>query len=242
MIYTMQLETPSYLCDRDDRLHPWAAVRLCQEVTEYHGNATGIGFKTLVAQNRAWVITRAYYEVLRRPQAFERIELSTWSRGHNGLIAWRDYSITGNGGEQLLTGTSCWPMIDMTSRRVLRLNGVIEGYESHPQRATGRDDLRKIKMPAAFTPEASLTKHVDYSMLDHTRHVNNTEYIRLIFDLLHSLGFSFDAPFALEIDYLGETRLGDTLTASAMREGDVWTAHVENQHGPSVNALVSPIK
>ena len=60
MIYKQDLQVPSYLCDVDDKLHVWAAVRLCQEVTEYHGNATGIGFKTLVAQNRAWVITHAY--------------------------------------------------------------------------------------------------------------------------------------------------------------------------------------
>ena len=44
MIYKQQIDIPSYLCDIDDHLHTWAAVRLCQEVTEYHGNATGIGF------------------------------------------------------------------------------------------------------------------------------------------------------------------------------------------------------
>ena len=100
MIYKQELEVPSYLCDIDDRLHVWAAVRLCQEVTEYHGNATGIGFKTLVQQNRAWVITHAYYNIYRLPMAFEKIMLNTWSRGNNGLIASRDYRVLTEGGEE----------------------------------------------------------------------------------------------------------------------------------------------
>ena len=95
MIYKQEIEVPSYLCDVDDRLHVWAAVRLCQEVTEYHGNATGIGFHTLLAQNRAWVITHAYYNIYRLPMAFEKIMLNTWSRGNNGLIAYRDYRMVG---------------------------------------------------------------------------------------------------------------------------------------------------
>ena len=111
MIYNMTIDTPSYMCDVDDRLHTWAAVRLCQEVTEYHGNATGIGFKTLVQQNRAWVITRALYNIYRLPNAFEKISLDTWSRNNNGLIAYRDYRVTNADGEVLLTGTSAWPIV-----------------------------------------------------------------------------------------------------------------------------------
>ena len=41
-LFEQTLETPSYLCDRHDRLHPWAAVRLCQEVSEAHSKADAI--------------------------------------------------------------------------------------------------------------------------------------------------------------------------------------------------------
>ena len=184
MIYKQHLETPSYLCDIDDHLHPWAAVRLCQEVTEYHGNATGIGFQKLVQMNHAWVLTRALYNIYRLPDAFEPIDLSTWSRGNNGLIAMRDYRMLAPSGEELLTGTSYWALIDMSTRHVVRLNNVISNYENHDILATEHAEIPKIKLPPLDNVQPTLQMQIPFSMLDHTRHMNNSEYIQLIFDVL----------------------------------------------------------
>ena len=241
MIYKQKIETPSYLCDEYDRLHPWAAVRLCQEVTEYHGNATGIGFKTLVSQNRAWVLTRALYIIKRLPEAFEPIELSTWSRGHNGLIAWRDYRMLNASGEELLTGTSYWPMIDMTTRHVLRLNDVIAGYENHNIQATEYSEIPKIKLPDMSEPDVSMDKPVTYSMLDHTRHVNNSEYIRLIFDSLHELGFDSTKQFLLVLNYNQESKLGDILHLSHKLSPEGHFLRIDNNTSLSVSALVKSL-
>ena len=49
-IFKTEQEIASYLCDRKDRLHPWAAVRMCQEVSEMHSQATGIGYEELLQQ------------------------------------------------------------------------------------------------------------------------------------------------------------------------------------------------
>lgn len=239
MIYQQKIEVPSYLCDVDDHLHPWAAVRLCQEVTEYHGNATGIGFKTLVAQNRAWVLTRALYNIYRLPEAFEAIELSTWSRGHNGLVAWRDYRMTDTKGNNLLTGTSYWPMIDMTTRHVLRLNDIIADYENHDILATEHKELQKLKMPPMG--DVVMQREVVFAMLDHTRHVNNSEYIRMLFDYLHTLGFDSNRPFVLELNYNMESRLGELLTLRHYAMDGVHYLQIDNPRALSVSARVAHI-
>lgn len=238
MIYKMEIDTPSYMCDVDDRLHLWAAVRLCQEVTEYHGNATGIGFKTLVAQNRAWVITRAFYNIYRLPMAFERIILSTWSRCNNGLLAYRDYRITTADGEELLTGTSAWPMIDMTTRRVLRLNDIISGYENHPDCATQFSELPKLRMPVMDDQEPAMQRIVGYTMLDHTLHMNNSEYIKLIFDNLMPNGFDCSRAFTLDIGYQHETRIGETLSLFHKNIDGSECLQIKNPRGVSVSAVV----
>ena len=239
MIYQQKIEVPSYLCDVDDRLHPWAAVRLCQEVTEYHGNATGIGFKTLVAQNKAWVLTRALYNIYRLPEAFEAIELSTWSRGHNGLVAWRDYRMTDGKGDNLLTGTSYWPMIDMTTRHVLRLNDIIADYENHDILATEHKELQKLKMPPMG--DVVMQREVVFAMLDHTRHVNNSEYIRMLFDYLHTLGFDSNRPFVLELNYNMESRLDELLTLRHCEKDGVHYLQIDNPRALSVSARVAHI-
>ena len=241
MIYKQTIETPSYLCDIDDRLHPWAAVRLCQEVTEYHGNATGIGFKTLLAQNQAWVIVRGLYNVYRLPDAFENIELSTWSRGNNGLIAFRDYRMTGADGEVLLTGTSHWPLIDMTTRRAMRLHSVIEHYENHDIMATEFASIDKIVMPAMTDNDIVAHHLAAYSMIDHTRHVNNSEYIKLLFDSLHTIGFDCNKPFRLELNYQLESRLGELLCVYHKVIDGVHYMQISNPRSSSVTACITPL-
>lgn len=240
MIFSQHIEIPSYLCDINDRLHTWAAVRVCQEVTEHHGNSTGIGFYKLLERNHAWVITRSLYNIYRLPNAFEAIDLSTWSRGNNGLIAMRDYRMNAADGELLLTGTSYWAMIDMTSRRVVRLTDEIVGYENHDILATEHASLDKIKLPADMASDApSLQTPATFAMLDHTRHVNNSEYIKLIFDVLHDKGFDTQRPFTLELNFNLESRLGEQLTIYHRMLDGVHYLQITNPRSLSVTARVS---
>ena len=240
MIFSQHIDIPSYLCDINDRLHTWAAVRVCQEVTEHHGNSTGIGFYKLLERNHAWVITRSLYNIYRLPNAFEAIDLSTWSRGNNGLIAMRDYRMNAADGEQLLTGTSYWAMIDMTSRRVVRLTDEIVGYENHDILATEHASLDKIKLPADMASDApSLQTPATFAMLDHTRHVNNSEYIKLIFDVLHDKGFDTQQPFTLELNFNLESRLGEQLTIHHRMLDGVHYLQITNPRSLSVTARVS---
>ena len=238
MIYKQEIEIPSYLCDVDDRLHVWAAVRLCQEVTEYHGNATGIGFKTLLAQNRAWVITRAFYDIKRLPDAFEKIMLNTWSRGNNGLICNRDYRVLAEKGDDLLTGTSCWVMIDMTARRVLRLNELIANYENHPDLATEYDTLPRMIVPKMSDDDIRMQRPVSFGMLDHTMHVNNSEYIRMLFDYMHEIGFETGRPFKFDICYHMESRPGELLTLRHREENGCHWLQINNPRAVSVTAKI----
>lgn len=242
MIYKQTIETPSYLCDLNDHLHTWAAVRLCQEVTEYHGNATGIGFKTLVQQNRAWVIVRGLYNIYRLPDAFEHIELATWSRGNNGLLANRDYKMTSASGQTLLTGTSMWPLIDMTSRRALRLHEVIQNYENHDIKATAYDQLEKLSLPTMDAQPPVAEYRVVFSMIDHTRHVNNSEYIKLLFDSLQAVNFDTCRPFSLEINYQLESRMDELLKVYHQTEADTHYLQITNPRGSSVTAKISPLQ
>lgn len=240
MIYKQVIDIPSYLCDSDDHLHTWAAVRLCQEVTEYHGNATGIGFKTLLQQNRAWVIVRALYNVYRLPDAFEKVEFSTWSRGNNGLLASRDYRVVSiDKGDVLLTGTSQWPLIDMTTRRAIRLHDVVANYENHDILATDHEIIGKIQLPQMNDEDMVASREAVHSMVDHTQHVNNSEYIKLMFDSLQNTGFDSTKPFCLELNYQLESRPGELLRVYQHKVDTVRYMRIDNPRAVSVVARLS---
>ena len=232
--FEQKIEIPSYLCDRHDRLHPWAAVRLCQEVSEFHSKATGIGYE----ENRIWIISRAYYIIYRRPAAFEKVMLSTWSRGTDGLFAFRDYRMTNEAGETLLTGTTYWPMIDFTTRKPLRLKEIMANYECCTDEATDHSVLERLRLPDMSNPDGRFEQPARYSMIDHAQHVNNAEYVRLVFDSLMQTDFDLDKPFSVEINYQHETQPDDTLSVLRKQDNDATWFQILNSRGVSVVARV----
>lgn len=240
-IFEQTLEVPSYLCDRKDRLHPWAAVRLCQEVSEFHSKATGIGYEELLSQNRIWIISRAYYIIYRRPEAFEKIMLSTWSRGNDGLFAFRDYRMRDAKGETLLAGTTYWPLIDYTTRRPLRLKDVLSDYEYRQEEATNHSVLERLRLPDMSEPDGRFDQLALFSLIDHAQHVNNSEYVKLTFDSLMQTDFYIDKPFSLEINYQHETQPDDTLSVSRKRMDGATFIQISNSRGLSVAAKVTSV-
>lgn len=240
-IFEQTFEIPSYLCDRKDRLHPWAAVRLCQEVSEFHSKATGIGYEELLQQNRIWIISRAYYIIYRRPEAFERVMLSTWSRGNDGLFAFRDYRMKSPADETLLAGTTYWPLIDYASRRPIRLKDVLNDYEYRQEEATDHSVLERLRLPDMSEPDGSFDQLALHSLIDHAQHVNNSEYVSLVFDSLMQTDFVLDKPFSIELNYQHETQPGDTLSVLRKQDNGATFVEIRNSHGLSVAAKVCKV-
>lgn len=240
-VFTQSLDVPAYLCDRYDRLHPWAAIRLCQEVSEAHSKATGIGYETLLKQNKIWIISRAYYMIYRRSTAGEKIMLSTWSRGNDGLFAFRDYRMESPAGETLLVGTTYWPIIDFTQRRPIRLKDELNHYPYHLEHATNHSDLQRLRLPDMTDADASLQRIAHFSMIDHAQHVNNSEYVRIIVDSLMQYRFDLEQPFYLELNYNHETQPNDTLSVLHKQTDDATWFQILNSRGVSVLAKVSSV-
>ena len=238
-VYKIEQETAAYLCDRKDRLQPWAAVRLCQEISEAHSMAMGVGYEELMRRNSIWILSRAYYNIYKRPKAFEKIMLSTWSRGTDGLFAFRDYCMTDESGETLLTGTTYWPMIDFTTRKPIRLKEIMSHYECCTDEATDHSVLERLKLPDMENPDGSFESPARYSMIDHAQHVNNAEYVRLVFDSVMQTEFDLDKPFSLEVNYQHETQPDDTLSVSRKQDNDAVWIQIRNSRGLSVAAKVA---
>lgn len=237
-LFEQHLDIPSYLCDRHDRLHPWAAVRLCQEVSEFHSKATGIGYEDMLKQNRIWIISRAYYIIYRRPAAFEKVMLSTWSRGNDGLFAFRDYRMKDAAGETLLAGTTYWPMIDFASRRPIRLKEALADYEYHQEEATDLSVLDRLRMPDMSVPDGRHEQLATFSLIDHAQHVNNSEYVRLAIDSLMQSDFNIDRPFSIELNYQHETQPNDKLSVLRKQDNGATFVQISNSRGLSVAAKI----
>lgn len=221
MFFTEDITLSTLICDEDDKLTLWGLARLFQDVAGDNSDMLGVGFEGLKPLNKAWILTHVYYNILRLPTAGERLTLRTWAKPDNGLIAPRDYQLIDADGNICATSASNWVILDMTSRRVSRLYEISAKYDKETLHATKYEKLDKIKMPSDLVE----LKHINvpYSSIDHTRHVNNAEYIKWICDAIPELcgsrflfenGISTPNPqrheiLEFEINYLKETKYGD---------------------------------
>lgn len=239
MIFTEDFTLSTLICDEDDRLTLWGLARLFQDVAGDHSDSLGVGFEGLKPQNKAWVLTHVYYNVLRFPSAGERLTLKTWPKTDNGLIAPRDYQLIDAKGDVCASSSSNWVILDMNTRRVCRLHETIKVFEEHDINSTKFSKLEKIKMPEKL----AMVKKIDvpYSSIDHTRHVNNAEYIKWICDSIDEItkprGTGRKEIRELEINYLKETKHGDPNVVLLKKDLDNYNYYqIQNSNGISVNA------
>lgn len=242
MTFSEDFSLSTLLCDEDDKLTIWGLARLFQKAACDHSDTLGIGFEGLKPINKAWVLTRVYYNILRFPSAGETLTLRTWPKPDNGLIAPRDYQLIDSEGNICATSASNWVIIDMLSRRVIRLKDIMNNFDTDDCNATKYNRLEKMIMPS----DMELLKHIDipYSAIDHTRHVNNAEYMKWISDSIPEIcqprtSTGRKEIFEFDIQYLKETHYSDTsvFLSSKITDDGIYF-QLTNSNGVAVNALV----
>jgi len=257
MIFTEQFHLSTLICDEDDQLTLWGLARLFQHIAGRQSDLLGAGFKSLQPDHKAWVLTRVYYQVDRYPFAGEQLTLRTWPRKDNGLVAPRDYELVDADGHICAVSSSNWVILDMDKRRVCRLGEIMNLYEIEDRLSTPFATLSKMvlpeplrKAPSADVPVADQpglsVRHIDvpHSAIDHTRHVNNAEYIKWIVDSIDEVclprGNGRPEVREFDITYQHETRHRDpaVFLMSLPHEGRRHFA-IHNSTGLAVAAAVT---
>lgn len=240
MIYTSEYNIPDYLCDYRDKLSMWGVARIFQQVAGFHVDTVGLGFTELISQGKAWVLCRSCYDVQRLPQEGERVTVKTWSRGTDGLFAFREHLMLDAEGNQLVGSSAYWAVIDFATRHVIRLYDMMENFESHPETATQHTKLERLRIPKKFVMGNPVRQFfVQTSMIDHTKHVNNAEYIKWIFDALGDGLAVKTEPFQLSLEYLQETHPNENVSVFNIQDGDSTYFQISDSREVKVVAKIS---
>lgn len=210
MYWEEKLVVPAYICDHTDHLEIWGMARITQEAADHHTDALHCGFADMIKQNYAWVLARMYYRVSKMPAAGEMVTIRTWSRGCDGLQFYRDFEILNSHDEVMVAATTVWVVINYANRKLCRMNDFLSDIEHNPRCATDIEVLKRLKVPAMTDDRYVKYIPVEQSMIDHNNHMNNAEYLRVIFDAMADMIDSRDG-ISFEINYLQETNLGDKI-------------------------------
>jgi len=177
-VYEEKYPVFSFLLDPMKRLSIPAAFGILGDAAGRDAKRRSWGYDELVRRNQAWVLIRAKMVINRQPEWDEQIILRTWPKLMEGVVAYRDFQILDTRRNILIAGSTAWTLMDLTSRRPVRLVGkeYDTGDLAYLHAIAGKPE--KISWPENLADVKEVT--AEFGHLDMNNHVNNSRYIEWI--------------------------------------------------------------
>lgn len=219
-VYRQSFSVHSYDVDPRGLLSPRALCAYLQEVAGRHAEQLGVSMERLGEGGLAWVLRRLRLELRRGISERERLEVTTWPSGADGVLARREFELRDASGEAAGVASSQWVVVDVAARTVVRLPPAVLALEPATRAATLTLDRRPLPSAELWALQAPVV--VRRGDLDVVGHVNNTRYVEWLWESLPDEVWSGRRLTWLEIVFLGEARHGDRVlsrSAPAAEEG-----------------------
>jgi len=214
-IWREEVRIHSYDVDFSRQATLEAICRLFLEAAWNHAEALGVGFEHLALQNRLWVLARLLIRLERYARWGENVVLNTWPRTAKSVFALREFELLDRNGHQLVAGSSAWVVLDGGTKKPQRIEKMLNAVRTGPDRcAVGQE-------PGKLSPcqePTTVIRSVQYTDIDLNGHVNSGRYVAWLMD-------SYPVEFhrqhqvqSFEINYMGETRGGETVAIRSHEE------------------------
>ena len=216
-------------CGADGQIKLNCVLDYFQDIAACHADLLGIGMNDLKQQHLLWVLSRLKLHFRRYPRLGENLTVMTYPTGLNRLFATRQYQLLAENGEQLITGTSFWIVIDDTKFRPVKPFHMLADFaDRNPDKERFYPVLDKIPEPET-SPAPLLEYQVLQSNIDLNRHLNNAFYAAYTVDTLGCLTGQLCHPAELQINFL----LPGALNAKIVCGGNVessGTFYIDGRH------------
>jgi acyl-ACP thioesterase len=225
--YEKEYKIPVYEIGPDGRLTIHSLFNLLQDIASEHASKLNFGRDDLMKENHFWVLSRILTKITKLPEWEETVVVRTWPRGVDKIFAIRDFEIFYPNGNQLVTASSSWLVVDRTTKRVQRPNDLLSRFnlDFTPGSSAGRNADKTD--PAAPDGKESDPFRVKVSDLDVNMHTNNAMYVKWISDV-YDLDFRMNhLPVSVEINYLAESKWNDEIyvKTSGAKNGENFYNH-----------------
>lgn len=216
-IYYKQMQIPNVATDCFGRMKTAWLLACLQEVAGEHSAILGADGGEHEGHRLFWAVTRHRVQITRLPEAKQTITLKTWPCPTTRVAYPRATVAYDEGGNELFRAMSLWVLMDVDSRAMIlpgKSGVLVDGV------ATGEE----IAAPASLTPtvgENSASRTVLFTDLDVNGHMNNTQYLNWVDDLLPSSYHREHTPREFTICYLNEAREGQVLDLHWELSGDL---------------------
>lgn len=211
LVKERQLKT--YQCDRYGFLRPVALMNKLQGLAGTHADMLGAGREYCASHNIAWVLTHMFVDIVDMPRAEEKLVYSTWPSVTSAVRSERDFEIKDANGKLKLRAISQWVLIDLHTRRPVRITDFLPDWQGLPERVWDRE----FDKGTDFIPTKTCVMACRYDDIDVNQHINNAVYTVWATE---SVGFEYR-------------------NAHKLRGIDLYFEHEINPHTPTVRVEVA---
>ena len=211
-------------CGQDNKIKLSSIINYFQDCTTENSEMAGVGHQYLKERNRAWILNSWQLSIRRRPKVGEQIQVSTWATGFQGVFGPRDFQMTTDESEELVSAHSLWVYVETeTGRPVKPSEEELHAYEVG-QPLSMASAPRKIQLPEQMQVVDTFPVHKYH--IDTNNHVNNARYVEIACEALPE-NFSVTG---LRVEYKKAAICGETfILKSGRRENSLVTALCDAQ-------------
>ena len=204
--------------------YPRLAVILSwlQEAALGHSHTRGFSVDDIKSKGITWVLSRITVQFERMPVADEQILVRTWPVTRESRSGIRDFELYDQCGKRVATATSLWVLLNLATRRPVKINEYLPEYPLNPVRALDDpfDPLPALGEDTPLTVQIPVLR----SHIDQNAHVNNTVYATLALEVVPDSVIDTAVLDKIEIGFRAEAAYGDRISVAGTlaAEGGGW--------------------
>lgn len=155
--------------------------------------------------NLTWVLIRMRIDIRKQPVEDDTITVKTWVDEISKLSTTRNYQVYDQNGDLLVSATTLWTVIDLTTRRMAPVS-TITAYSNIAQQEFGKATEQPARLKS---PEIAHTysHKVCYSDVDINRHAHSSNYLLWVVDTLPIEELVSERSITVEFNFLQEVLL-----------------------------------
>lgn len=216
-MYEKKIRITYYDLDFNGKIKLSAILRMVHIAADVNANELGIGFATLFPLNMSFVLQRFGLKIHRMPMYDEIVTVRTWPADVARGTFIRSGDMYDQNGKKVMEWSSLWILFDLASRSILKPSALPMEI---PRMMDISVDINPEKVSLSQGKTQNCYIHtVRYADVDTNMHMNNSIYGDLIGNAIFA-NEGIGEWKEVQINYLGETRLGEEINITTYKDDD----------------------
>lgn len=181
-MYTFESRVRYSEVDHTELITLPAIINYFQDCSTFQSEDLGVGIDYLKEKQQGWILSSWQIIVNRYPGMGEKIDISTWATGFEGLYGARNFRMRDEKKETVAYANSIWVFMDMKKGRPVKPDADDIAKYGLDEPLEMEYASRKITLPKETEELAAFP--VRKYHIDTNEHVNNCQYVQMALEVL----------------------------------------------------------